>query len=138
MEPPEPMTKTLEAVEAMPPGHTVIQINSRVPRFLLPELEARGFQHTVRQESADEVRVFIRHKEALPILDVRLLPPRDKHPTIFETFDALAPGEAFVIVNDHDPVPLKYQFEAERPEAFSWAYQAEGPHLWRVRIGKEV
>ena len=28
-------------------------------------------------------------------LDVRPIPPREKHPTIFHTFEALAPGEAF-------------------------------------------
>ena len=28
------------------------------------------------------------------VLDVRIIPPREKHPTIFQTFNALAPGEA--------------------------------------------
>ena len=69
-------------------------------------------------------------------LDVRVLPPRDKHPTIFRTFDALASGEAMVIVNDHDPKPLKYQFSAERPGTFGWTYEADGPDVWRVRIDR--
>ena len=34
-------------------------------------------------------------------LDIRTVPPRDKHPTIFRTFDALQKGEAFTLVNDH-------------------------------------
>ena len=69
-------------------------------------------------------------------LDVRVIPPRDKHPTIFRTFDALANGDAMVIVNDHDPRPLKYQFSAERAGLFDWDYEAEGPDVWRVRIGR--
>jgi uncharacterized protein (DUF2249 family) len=69
-------------------------------------------------------------------LDVRPIPPPDKHPTIFETFDDLAPGEGFVIVNDHDPKPLYYQFEAERPGEMAWEYLEEGPEVWRVRLTK--
>ena len=69
-------------------------------------------------------------------LDVRPIPPQDKHPTIFETFDELAPGDHFVLVNDHDPKPLRYQFDAERPGEMEWKYLQEGPNVWRVRITK--
>lgn len=69
-------------------------------------------------------------------LDVRTIPPRQRHPLIFETFDALAPGEAFELVNDHDPKPLYYQFQAERPGLLEWEYLEQGPETWRVRIGK--
>lgn len=138
LEPPEPMVRTLEALGTLTPGHTLVQINSRVPRFLVPELERRGFQYTVHEEQPGVVRVFIRHAEGDPVLDVRALPPREKHPAIFRTFDELEPGAAFVILNDHDPVPLRYQFQAERPEAYAWEYLEEGPETWRVRIGKVV
>ena len=67
-------------------------------------------------------------------LDVRRIPPRGKHPTIFRTFDALASGQAMLLVNDHDPRPLRYQLMAERPESFDWSYEEEGPEVWRVRI----
>lgn len=67
-------------------------------------------------------------------LDVRLIPPREKHPTIFRTFDALASGQSLLLVNDHDPRPLRYQLMAERPESFDWLYEANGPEVWRVRI----
>lgn len=136
LEPPEPMERTLAALETLPDGHTLVQLNERVPRFLLPELERRGYQHTVREEQTDLVRVFIRRAGPLPVLDVRLLPSREKHPTIFSTFDALEPGSAFVLLNDHDPVPLRYQFMAERADAFAWTYLEQGPELWRVEIRK--
>lgn len=61
MEPPEPLTATLAQLEALPVGHTLIQINQRRPHFLFPELERRGFRSTVR-ESEGVVRVFIRHR----------------------------------------------------------------------------
>ena len=69
-------------------------------------------------------------------LDVRVIPPREKHPTIFRTFDALASGQAMVIVNDHDPRRLRDQFTAQRPDAFDWMYEEEGPDVWRVRISR--
>ncbi len=69
-------------------------------------------------------------------LDVRIIPPREKHPAIFETFRALQPGESFVLMNDHDPLPLRYQFQFEHENEFEWTYLEEGPNVWRVEIGK--
>ena len=74
----------------------------------------------------------------MQILDVRDVPPRVRHPKIFETFDALADGGAFVLVNDHDPKPLFYEFSFERPNAFDWEYLEQGPDVWRVAITKRV
>jgi uncharacterized protein (DUF2249 family) len=71
-------------------------------------------------------------------LDVRTIPPRDRHPQIFSTFDALEPGESFDLVNDHAPKPLYYQFLHERPDAFEWEYLEEGPETWRVRITRKA
>jgi len=69
-------------------------------------------------------------------VDVRLVPPPQRHPLIFGTFDNLAPGQSFVLVNDHDPRPLYYQFQAELTGQFTWDYLERGPEVWRVRIGR--
>ena len=69
-------------------------------------------------------------------LDVRVIPPREKHPTIFQTFEALASGESFILVNDHDPRPLRYQFEFEYTGQYDWQYLEQGPVVWRVQISK--
>lgn len=61
LEPPEPMVRTLEALATLPPGKTLVQINARVPQFLLPKLQERGFRYEIREQSADLVRLFIRH-----------------------------------------------------------------------------
>ena len=63
MEPPEPMVRTLAALETLPTGKTLLQINERLPLFLLPKLEELGFQHQVRQQNDGLVRVFIRRTE---------------------------------------------------------------------------
>lgn len=70
------------------------------------------------------------------VLDVRSEPPIRRHGLIFETFDGLEVGAAFVLVNDHDPKPLYYQFAAEQGGTFSWDYLEEGPEVWRVRIAR--
>jgi regulator of cell morphogenesis and NO signaling len=70
------------------------------------------------------------------VLDVTKIEPRLKHPTIFEHFDQLAGGQAFVIHNDHDPKPLYYQLLGERGNCFSWTYQLNGPEVWEVEIRK--
>ena len=70
------------------------------------------------------------------IVDVSQLPPPQRHPLIFRTFNSLAPGEAFILVNDHDPKPLYYQFKFEHEGKFSWDYLEQGPKSWRVRIGR--
>lgn len=70
-------------------------------------------------------------------LDVRSLTPARRHEAIFATFAALGQGGGFVLVNDHDPKPLRYQFEAEHRGEFSWDVLEAGPRVWRVRIGRE-
>ena len=70
-------------------------------------------------------------------LDVRPIAPRAKHPSIFGMFDSLAPGEAMILINDHDPKPLRYQLIAEHPNTFEWTYLEEGPMVWRVRIDRK-
>ncbi|HOA23702.1 MAG TPA: DUF2249 domain-containing protein [Aggregatilineales bacterium] len=71
---------------------------------------------------------------ALRVLDVRTITPRERHPRIFQLFDSLEVGEAFELINDHDPKPLYYQFQAERPGQLDWQYLEQGPETWRVRI----
>lgn len=72
------------------------------------------------------------------VLDIRTIPPMHRHPLIFERFEALGPGESFVLVNDHNPKPLFYQFQAELTGQFTWEYLEEGPQAWRVRLGRAV
>ncbi|MBN8833453.1 MAG: iron-sulfur cluster repair di-iron protein [Niastella sp. SCN 39-18] len=72
------------------------------------------------------------------ILNVTLLEPRQKHPTIFARFDELAEGESLVIHNDHDPKPLYYQLLGERGNIFTWDYLESGPQWWHIKITKKI
>lgn len=69
-------------------------------------------------------------------LDVRDLPPAQRHPLIFERFNSLPVGASFILVNDHDPKPLYYHLSAEYTGQLQWQYLEEGPEVWRVRVGK--
>ncbi len=69
-------------------------------------------------------------------VDVRTVPPPQRHPMIFGTFNQLLPGEAMLLINDHDPKPLYYQFQAELADTFTWDYIEQGPEVWQVRISR--
>jgi len=70
------------------------------------------------------------------VFDVRSIPGRVKHAQIFQRWLDLPVGRHFILLNDHDPVPLYYQFSAEFPDAFSWVYRERGPEEFRVEITK--
>jgi uncharacterized protein (DUF2249 family) len=69
-------------------------------------------------------------------LDVRPLPKPDKHPAIFGAYDALAAGESFILVNNHDPRHLRDEFDADHPGSYGWDYLSRGPAAWQIRISK--
>jgi uncharacterized protein (DUF2249 family) len=76
------------------------------------------------------------NEKATETVDVRQIPPRERHPMIFQTFDSLALEQSFILINDHDPKPLYYQFVHEREGQFNWEYLEEGPETWKVQISR--
>ncbi len=69
-------------------------------------------------------------------LDLRLISPRDRHALIFARFDALQTGESLQLLNDHEPRPLRSQFEDRAPGQFSWSTLEAGPAQWRIQISR--
>lgn len=67
-------------------------------------------------------------------LDVRELPPSEKHPTVLAMFDDLEVGESFSIVDDHDPISLRSLLQAKRAGEMDWTYLSQAPNEWRVRL----
>jgi uncharacterized protein (DUF2249 family) len=117
-------------------------VTLRTPR---PELAVRvttALHRLIRSVRAVPIELSTRRSTGKTddndILDVRPLAPAQRHEAIFSTFDALAPGKDFLLLNDHDPRPLRYQFEAEHAGEFIWDYLEAGPRVWRVRIGRSV
>jgi uncharacterized protein (DUF2249 family) len=70
------------------------------------------------------------------VMDVRPIPCSIKHGQIIRTWQKLAVGDHFILLNDHDPVPLRYQFAAQWPDTFTWEHLANGPKEFRVKITK--
>ena len=70
------------------------------------------------------------------VMDVRPIPCSIKHGLIIRTWLELPVGDHFVLLNDHDPVPLYYQFAAQWPGAFTWQHLVKGPDEYRVKITK--
>ncbi|HRO68397.1 MAG TPA: DUF2249 domain-containing protein [Pseudobdellovibrionaceae bacterium] len=57
---PDPMEMTLAVLGHLPEGVRLIQINQRIPQFLLPLLEERGMRSQILQESENNVRIEIK------------------------------------------------------------------------------
>lgn len=66
LEPPEPMVRVLERLDALEPGQRLIVLNERRPIFLYPQLDARGFTHDTEALEAGLVRIVIRRPGAAP------------------------------------------------------------------------
>lgn len=59
LQPPEPLQRTLAALETLPHGHSLIQLNTRVPQLLFPMLAEQGFACTVDESQPERVLVRI-------------------------------------------------------------------------------
>lgn len=74
--------------------------------------------------------------DAAATIDVRLVPPYERHRQIFDIYDNLAVGEAMHLINDHDPRPLYNQMQMLKGGGFNWNYLQSGPEVWQVSIRK--
>lgn len=66
-------------------------------------------------------------------LDVRSIPPPQRHPKIFALFDALPQSTTLVLVTDHEPRPLRAEFDRKR-SGVKWAQRDLGGGRWEVRL----
>lgn len=67
-------------------------------------------------------------------LDLCQAPRSQRHALVFGRFDALAVGESFVLVNDHNPVLLDRELENTRPGQAVWEHLDRGPEKYHIRI----
>jgi uncharacterized protein (DUF2249 family) len=72
------------------------------------------------------------------LIDVRSIPPHQRHALILSRFDALEPGAAIELLNDHEPLPLLHHFDSTRHDQFDWDLVEAGPERWHVRVGKRL
>lgn len=66
------------------------------------------------------------------IIDVRPIAREERHPLIFSKLETLAPGEMLVVVNNHNPIPLRKQVADNYPGQYKSEYLEEGPTLYRL------
>ena len=71
-------------------------------------------------------------------LDVRDIPPSERHQRIHAVFEELDSGETLTIVNDHEPKPLFYEFSAEIEsfDADGYAVERTGPQEFVAEFPK--
>ena len=74
--------------------------------------------------------------DADQVLDVRAIPCAVKHGLIIRQWLNLPVGGHFILLNHHDPVPLRHQFAAQWPGAFTWEYLVNEPEECRIEITK--
>jgi uncharacterized protein (DUF2249 family) len=48
--PPEPLERTFAALETLPADDALLQVNERVPAFLIPELDDRGYSYRIEHD----------------------------------------------------------------------------------------
>jgi len=72
-------------------------------------------------------------------LDIREIPPAQRHPKIFDAFESMESGETLTIVNDHEPQPLFYQMQAEVEsfDADNYSVEERGPDEFVARFPKK-
>ncbi|MDS0477458.1 DUF2249 domain-containing protein [Natrinema sp. 1APR25-10V2] len=58
--PPEPLKETLETLVELPAETVLVQRNDRVPQFLFPKLDDRGYAHETVERDDDVVTVIWR------------------------------------------------------------------------------
>lgn len=105
--------------------------------LLIEQATSAGDQQTLLAAPHAEAEESTTADGAAPeTLEVRHLPPAQRHQLIFQRFEALPVGGSFILVNDHDPKPLYYQLTAEYVGGLLWQYLEQGPEVWRVRMGK--
>lgn len=67
-------------------------------------------------------------------LDMRVLIPIERHKTLIQLFRELPVDESFVFINDHDPLPLYYEFRSIYGDVVGWEYLNRGGREWKVKV----
>src|SRR5699024_5671227 len=67
-------------------------------------------------------------------LDVRTLIPIERHKKLIQLFKELPAGESFIFINDHDPIPLYYEFRSIYGDVVGWGYLNRGGRDWKVKV----
>jgi len=67
-------------------------------------------------------------------LDLRELGCGQRHGLVFQCLSVLEPGFSIVLINDHDPEPLRRQLLAEYGERLSWKLERIAANEFKATI----
>ncbi|MEO9022270.1 MAG: DUF2249 domain-containing protein [Ginsengibacter sp.] len=67
-------------------------------------------------------------------LDVRVLIPIERHKKLVKLFGDLPATGSFIFINDHDPIPLYYEFKSIYGDVVGWEYLNRGGREWKVKV----
>lgn len=138
--------------EELNPGEAFVLFNDHDPMPLYYQLkQTKGdiFDWEYLEKGPKDFRILITKRpieekkneiqtEGLEVFNATEVEHRIRHAEIFKKFDALQPGDGFILKNDHDPKPLYYQLNAERGDIFTWDYIEEGPEWFQIVIRKKT
>ncbi len=68
--------------------------------------------------------------------DVRTLIPIQRHKLLIQMFKDLPVKDSFIFINDHDPLPLYYEFRSIFGDVVDWEYLNKGGREWKVKVGR--
>lgn len=122
-------------------GHITFYVGTEVCELHAGEVISIESGSPHRLEAHEDSAVFVlatgemnASKKEPEELDLRQVPRPERHPLVFERLDALKVGESFILINDHDPIPLSRQIQDRRPGEVSWEYSQREPGMFRIRI----
>jgi uncharacterized protein (DUF2249 family) len=78
------------------------------------------------------------HTQQTQMLDVRTIPTWERHGRIFSAFAELRGNASLTIVTDHEPRPLRLQFQERHPDEFVWEQRQVGSGRWEVTIRRPL
>ncbi len=73
-------------------------------------------------------------EQVIPEYDVRTLVPIERHKKLIKDFKELPVNESFIFINDHDPIPLYYEFRSVYGDVVDWEYLNRGGREWKVKV----
>ncbi|MCE7956212.1 MAG: DUF2249 domain-containing protein [Bacteroidetes bacterium CHB6] len=67
-------------------------------------------------------------------IDVRVFVPIKRHELLLKMFRELPVSQSFTFINDHDPIPLYYEFRSVFGDVVGWEYLNKGGREWKVKV----
>lgn len=67
-------------------------------------------------------------------VDVRVYIPVRRHELLLKMFEELPVNDSFIFINDHDPIPLYYEFKSIHGNVVGWQYLHRGGRDWKVKV----